>query len=97
MIPIALLAMLWWKGMATREIAHRVGARACREADVQFLDDTVALQKLRLRRGSHGSLALYRLYIFEFASDGEFRYHGYIHMLGHKLQKLEMEPYKIIE
>ncbi|MDY6979017.1 MAG: DUF3301 domain-containing protein [Pseudomonadota bacterium] len=92
-IPVALLAVLWWKGMGSKEIARRAGARACREAQVQFLDDSVALHRLRVRRGPGGALALYRLYGFEFTSSGERRHNGYIHMLGHQLQKLEMEPY----
>jgi len=92
-IPIALLVVLWWKGMGRKEIARRAGIRACREAQVQFLDDSVALQKLRVRRGPRGVLALYRIYVFEFTSSGERRHLGYIHMLGHHLQKLEMDPY----
>lgn len=91
-IPIALLAVLWWKGMASKEIARRAGSRACRQAQVQFLDDTVALQKLRIRRDPRGAMALYRLYGFEFTVDGEVRHNGYIHMLGHHLQKLELDP-----
>lgn len=92
-IPIALLAVLWWKGMGSKEIARRAGIRACHEAGVQFLDDSVALHKLRVRRGPRGALTLYRVYGFEFTGSGERRHNGSIHMLGHHLQKLEMEPY----
>lgn len=92
-IPIALLVVWWWKGMGSKEIARRAGVRACREAQVQFLDDSVALHRLRVRRGPRGALVLYRVYGFEFTSSGERRHHGYIHMLGHHLQKLEMDPY----
>jgi hypothetical protein len=91
-IPVALLAVLWWKGMATKEIARRAGARACLAAEVQFLDDTVALHKLRIRRDPRGAMALYRLYGYEFTFDGEHRHNGYIHMLGQHLHKLEMDP-----
>ena len=62
-IPIALLAVLWWKGMGSKEIARRAGARACREARAQFLDDSVALHKLRVRRGPRGALALSLIHI----------------------------------
>lgn len=83
--------------MASKEIARHTGARACREGGVQFLDDTVVLLKLRVRRISGGTLGLYRLYGFEFSSDGEYRYSGYIHMLGRYVQKLEMDPYRSYE
>lgn len=86
-----LLLFLWWDGMASKEIARAAGARVCRAKEVQFLDDTVAQQKLRLQRGPRGALQLYRLYGFEFTRDGEHRQNGYIHMLGHQLQKVEME------
>lgn len=86
----ALLVFVWWDGMASKEVARDAGARACREHQVQFLDDTVALQKLRLRRDPRGTLKLYRVYGFEFTGDGEFRHGGTIHMLGQHLLKLEM-------
>ncbi|MEX2365459.1 MAG: DUF3301 domain-containing protein [Pseudohongiellaceae bacterium] len=92
-IIAVLLVLFWWDGMASKEVALAAGARACREAQVQFLDDSVALHKLRVRRGPRGALALYRLYGFEFTSSGERRHNGYIHMLGHHLQKLQMDPY----
>lgn len=91
-IPLALLAVLWWKGMGSKEIARRAGARACHEAGVQFLDDSVALHKLRVRRGPGGATGLYRMYSFEFTCDGELRRYGYIHMFGNHLQKLELDP-----
>jgi hypothetical protein len=39
-------------------------------------------------------LALYRVYRFEFTSDGEYRYDGAVHMLGHHVQKVEMDAYR---
>jgi len=89
---IALLALFWWDSMASKEVAHQAGAHACRQHQVQFLDDTVALQKLRLRRDPRGTLKLYREYGFEFTHDGEFRLNGSIHMLGQHIQKLTMDP-----
>lgn len=97
LIALALLAVLWWDGMASKEVARHAGARACRDGQAQFLDDTVVLLKLRVQRAPGGALGFYRLYGFEFSSDGEYRYHGYIHMLGHQVQKLEMDPYRSFE
>ena len=93
-IIVALLAVFWWEGMASKELARQAGARACREGGVQFLDDTVVLTKLRVRRGMDGGVNFYRLYGFEFSSDGAYRYNGVIHMLGRQVLKVEMDPYR---
>lgn len=90
-----LLAWLWWDGMGAKEAARANCLRLCRERDVLFLDDTVALTRFRLQRNNHGSLSIFRRFNFEFTSDGELRYQGYVDMLGNRVIHTEMEAYRL--
>lgn len=94
-----LLALLWywWDTVRTKEIARLAGLRACQQASVQFLDDTVALKQIRLRRNTRGRMQLRRQYCFEFTSDSEQRYQGCIEMQGQQVRRVEMDPYRIPE
>ena len=62
---------------------------------MQFLDDTVALTRLRLRRDTGGNFHIYRRFGFEFTSDGELRSQGFVDMFGTYVIHTEMEPYRI--
>lgn len=85
----------WLDAMRARGIARLSGKHACDKAGLIFLDDTVALNKIRFRRDGLGRLGVYREYCFEFTSDGSQRYNGEIHMFGRYVVNLTMEPYRI--
>lgn len=85
----------WLDGMRTKEIARQQGRHACNKAEVNFLDDTVAIKKVRLCRDGQGKLTIYREYQFEFASDGANRYRGEIIILGKKVKSIYLDPYRI--
>jgi hypothetical protein len=63
---------------------------------VSFLNDTVAWQKVRLKRNLQGRMALERSYFFEFASDGQQRYRGEVVMLGKRVQSIQLDPHRIV-
>lgn len=89
-------AVAWWlDAIRTKEIARQAGRQACDDAGVEFLDDTVVLTRLRLRRDSRGQLRIYREYRFEFASDGTRRYDGNMALLGKRVNGINLEPYRI--
>jgi hypothetical protein len=92
LIGLAVLAGYWLDAVRSKELARAAGLRACRQADVQLLDDTVELIKLRLRRDAGGRMALYREYRFEFTTDGSVRFRGALAMLGRRVLRLELEP-----
>jgi hypothetical protein len=92
-----LMLWYWWDTMQSKEVARTAGKQACHNAQVQFLDDTVALKKLRLRRGTNGRLQFQRLFVFEFTSDGSCRYQGRISLYGKYIHKVEMDAYRIDE
>jgi hypothetical protein len=95
LLLIAASVFLWIDSLRARERAVQAGRAACARYDVQFLDETVSFTKLRLARDSEGHLKLARTYTFEFSETGNNRRHGAIVMLGHDLQDLQMEPYRV--
>ncbi len=86
----------WSKAMAVKEIAHNAAKQSCKNANVLFLDDSVAAHKARLRRNDYGRVMIYREYNFEFTTDGSQRYHGEIHMLGKHIEHVELDAYRIL-
>ena len=98
-IVVALLLILviwyWWDTVGAKEVARRAGLKACNNADVQFLDDTVAKQKIWLKRNERGHLTLCRYYTFEFTHLGDQRYQGHIRLQGKRVNDIQMETYNI--
>lgn len=85
------LAWYWYAGMQAREQAIAVGRRACGEASLQFLDESVALSKTRFARNSSGQLQFLRDYRFEFSDTGNNRRPGVIRMLGDRVEWVSLD------
>lgn len=83
---LAALGWYWLSSMRVREHAVAVGRRACADADLQFLDDSVALSRTRFARNKSGQLQLLRDYRFEFSDTGNNRRPGVIRMLGDRVE-----------
>lgn len=92
-IGLAAIVFFWWDSLGAKEKARETGRQYCLNSDVQFLDDTVAMIRLRLRRNYQGQLCFYRVYRFEFSSTGESRFHGLVYMLGKTPEKVTMDAY----
>lgn len=91
-IIVILLAVLgfWWSSFAAREAARQACVRRCDEHGLQFLDDSVALSRLRLQRNPLGRLVFYREYRFEFSRHGVERYPGRVSLLGQQVLQVDM-------
>jgi Protein of unknown function (DUF3301) len=85
----------WLDSLRARERALKAGREACKRYELQFLDDTVSVTRLRLGRDEEGQLKIARTYTFEFSDTGNNRRHGAIVMLGGELQDLQLEPFRI--
>jgi len=94
-IGIAAGALLWVDSLRARERAVAAGRSACERFHLQFLDETVAFTRLRLRRNENGQLRIARTYTFEFSDTGNNRRHGSIVMLGGDIEDLQLEPYRM--
>ena len=99
-LPILLLAIIlfaWWDNLRSKEAAKKAGKATCERQAYQFLDDTVQVKKLWLRRNSRGNLQFCRLYLFEYSVDGLERYKGKIKLCGQVVYKVELQEYSIYE
>jgi hypothetical protein len=92
---VCLGVWYWLKARELKDIAYKYAALQCRDLDLTVLDQTVALQKLALRRDARGKLGIYREYGFDFSSSGEDRYKGLVKMMGPRLQGVHLAPHKV--
>jgi hypothetical protein len=86
-------AVAWYgyAGLNARERAVAAGRRACTGAGVQFLDDSVALRRLRLARNADGHLRFQRDFHFEFSDTGDNRRPGVVRMLGERVEWVSLD------
>ncbi len=91
LIILVALVWFWTDSMRARELAMRRCTSLCQELDVQFLDHTVRLARLRLGRNERGRIELRRIYVFDFSTDGKDRWFGVLVLLGHQVQYMRME------
>lgn len=80
--------------MNTRETAMRVARLLCQQNNVQLLDQTVALEKIRIRRTPQGRMTFMRIYAFEYTADGNERYIGRATMLGMEIKRVVIEDHQ---
>jgi len=90
-ILVALGAIFWLQNMRIGEIAKALAKRACQQAGVQFLDDSVSFKRFSFGRNQAGSVALFRYYVFEFATDGSQRMKGRICLQGRRIEELVLD------
>jgi len=79
---LAALAWFWWDSLQKRELAVRAARAVCERAGVQFLDDSVALSKMKLQRDSNQRARVYREFSFDYSSVGDDRQAGRVYLLG---------------
>ncbi len=96
LLLLAALGWFWFGSLRALEIARNMGKHACSDADVQFLDDTVASISMALARDKSGRRVLRRTYRFEFSETGNTRLEGRLILLGDKIESVTMEPYQIL-
>lgn len=96
LLVLAVLGWYWFDSLRALEIARDVGKRACRNYNLQFLDDTVAGVGLALVRDKTGRRVLRRTYRFLFTETGNTRLEGQLVLFGDKVESVTMEPYQII-
>lgn len=93
MILAGFIGIWIWRGLGLRDHALRLVRQHCIKADVQLLDESIALTGLRPGRGRYGRPGLVRRYSFEFTVTGERRYNGFIELHGANLRTIELAPH----
>lgn len=81
----------WSDNLASRERMTEACARICLEMQLQFLDETVALARLRLMRTNSGWLQFKRLYVFEFSKSGSDRWKGRALLTGRRVESVQLD------
>lgn len=86
LIGIAALLWFWQQSLRARELAAHAAGELCQRQNLQLLDGTVALSRLRLQRAAAGHIALLRTYQFEYSRDGDERRQGFVLLLGLRVE-----------
>lgn len=81
LLALGASVVLWMEFSVWRERAVRAARSLCQRYQVQLLDETVGLRRLRLRRVT-GRLRVERCYDFEVSLDGSDRRPGQLWMIG---------------
>lgn len=85
MILGAAAFSFWSAGRAAAERAEALGRDACRNAGVQWLDQSVHATGMRLCRHDNGWLGLERTFRFDYSLDGQDRHIGRMVLRGERL------------
>lgn len=83
--------LYWQDGMWAKEIATKAARNACKQSDVQFLDQTVQQIKISLSRDVSGRWRVWRRYRFEYARNGVDRENGRVTLLGNRPIETELQ------
>lgn len=96
MLELSILLLLvasgwfWMDSLQARDAALDAARRACEAENVQLLDWTVAVRKLRLGRDEDGRVRVRRTYEFEFSDTGNNRIGGSLTLLGRQLLAIRL-------
>ncbi|MDX1592725.1 MAG: DUF3301 domain-containing protein [Gammaproteobacteria bacterium] len=86
LLGLGALAWFWHANLQVRERATRAARRTCEADGVQFLEETVALRRMRPCRDARGRLVWCRLYQFDYSVDGATRQQGFVHFTGRRME-----------
>jgi len=95
LIVLAAFGWFWIDSLHALEVARNAGRHVCQNANLQFLDVTVARVSLEIVRDKSGQRTLRRTYRFEFSETGNTRLEGHLTLIGNLLDSVTMEPYQI--
>jgi hypothetical protein len=87
---LGFIAWHWWDGLQKRELALQAAQRACTQAGVQFLDASVSLRKMSLKRDENMRARFYREFAFEYSTVGDDRQAGRVYMLGARVLSISL-------
>ena len=95
LIVLIFGAIYWTSAQRVKQIALAAVKKYCLKMDVQFLDQSIVLRAIWLKKDSRGNLHIWRSYVFDFSSTGEDRYTGRIVLLGRSIESVKLEPHRV--
>jgi len=90
-LALLLLGWFWLDSLRAREVATEICRAACKQRGLQFLDQTVSLRRLRMRRTGAG-LRIVRVYGSDFSAEGVGRHSGYLVLVGLNPEMIGLGP-----
>ena len=87
---VGAVYLAWRNSMRARERAVSFCRKLCSQHQVQFLDDTVALTRLTIRRDPELGWKLHRVYEFEFSAEGQSRSGGSVILTGDRIDAVHL-------
>jgi hypothetical protein len=90
LIGVAIGVWIWSDARRAHERAVREVKGMLRQTDVQLLDDTVALARVRVVRRRRGGLAFARSYSFDVTRDGVSRLRGTLTITAESVQLVDL-------
>ena len=94
LVAIAIAAWIWLDSIKAREVAVAAGQQAAEIYGLQFLDETVAMTRLRTARNSYGRMQLKRTYGFEVSDTGVERLACSVTLLGKRVESIDIPPHR---
>lgn len=90
---IIAIAWFWIDTISKRELAIQLGKNLSQQLSLQFLDETVACEKITLKRNEKGQVAILRCYEFMVSSSTNDRIKCNLFLLGKDLHNWHIPPY----
>ena len=92
MVIVGIFAIfgIWFNAMRANEAVRKMARHFCQRRNLQLLDDTCALKRIRLR-SRYGKLAFYREYQFEYTEDFSIRKRAKIGIIGDQVEFTEFD------
>jgi len=88
LIALCLFIWFWLDSRRAHEFALGLSRHFCEQKQISLLDESVALDKMRLRRDDAGRMQIERSYLFEYTAHDEHRRQGRLTL--HGLQPVEI-------
>ncbi len=95
LLALGAVVWFWFDSLKAREIGIEAARRACTREGVQFLDETVAGQGLRLARDDNGRVLLRRGYAFEYSVGGDDRNAGSVVLEGREVVLVDVSAHRL--
>ena len=95
LLILCLVMWLFWQTRSMAELAKESADQHCDKLNLQLL----ALGRIKLKpsRNGNGHFCWRATYQFEFSSDGESFYMGYIIINGNQVIKIEIPAYRVAD
>ncbi len=87
---VGAIAWFIWDSLKAREAANAAIRPACRAVGLLFLDDTVALERIRPARDEDGRMRVERVYRFDYSDTGDNRRRGHVTLLGARVLNVDL-------